>query len=99
MQKPRILIRRLLFSAPTSVARDDRTAKSVVDADRAHVDILLDGVGTPDSGERRRERHAAAAHEQMVVFESDRKVRRKAEYDAGADSAAPAGFARRIEDH
>ena len=33
------------------------------------------------------------AHEQMVVFDADRPVRRKAEFEAGSDRAAPAGFA------
>src|SRR4029077_6858234 len=81
---------------PLSISRDHRAAESVVDPHRAHVDGLLDGVDAVD-GVDRRERHAVAAHEQMVVFEGHRPARPKAELDAGAYRAAPPGFARGID--
>src|SRR5258708_3373264 len=40
----------------------------------------------------RREVQRAGAHEQMVVFDSDRPIRCKTDFDAGSDRAAPAGF-------
>src|SRR5207248_2475271 len=39
------------------------------------------------------------AHQRLIVVERDRPARRVADFDAGADSAAPAGFARGVERH
>src|SRR3954453_11329471 len=85
-----------------SVLRDDRAAESVVDAGGDQINVLADAVSARERADRRQravggERDVMAAHEQMVVFEADRPVRRKAVFDADADRAAPAGVVGTVE--
>src|ERR1700733_10035101 len=83
---------------PRAVLRDHRATERVVDAHRAHVDILLDILGTIETSKGIDEVLAAAAHEEMVIFDRDRPARREAGFKAGPDSATPTRFAGLIED-
>src|SRR5437868_1750569 len=66
-----------------SVSRHCWGAEAVVDADRGHVDVLLDTVSARQQDARIcGEDDVTAAHEQMVVFGRDRPARCKAELDA-----------------
>src|SRR3954468_4747366 len=81
-----------------SVLRDDRTAPAIVDADGNEVDVLTDAlraeeVTDRDQGTVADKVVAALAHEEVVVFDRGRPVRREAELETGADGAAPAGVA------
>src|SRR5689334_17704218 len=93
-----------MTSEMSSVFRDDRAAPAVVHANGDHVDILTDAlVREQRAGERTAsstgdERVIAAAHEQVVVFEADRPVRREAEFGAGADDTTPAGIRNDVGD-
>src|ERR1700736_3998754 len=83
-----------------SVFCDHRAAERVVHADGAHVDILTNIVDTGQTARRRAsegEAVVAIAHEQVVVFKGNRPARRKTDLDAGADRAAPTGFAGGVE--
>src|ERR1700759_3331001 len=94
--RPFVQANRSKISTLRSVPGDHRATEGVVHADGAHVDVLTDVVPAVEDTEGV-ERHVAAAHEQMVVFERDGPARREAELDAGADRAAPTGLAGGIE--
>src|SRR3954468_304105 len=56
----------------------------------------MNAVGARDGNGGCRERNVAGAHEQVVVFKGTGPVRRKADFNSGADTPPPAGFARLI---
>src|SRR5215475_12536833 len=64
------------------VLRDDRAAELVVQADEAHVDVLLDAKGVAGNGD------VLVAQEEVVVLDANRPVRRKADFQTCADRAA-----------
>src|SRR6202034_306795 len=77
--------------ARKSVFRDNRAAPAVVDASGDHVGVTMNAVGANNrAGTGRREGGEVVADEQMVVLNSDRPVRDKAEFEAGADRRPPA---------
>src|SRR5690242_21731493 len=80
-----------------SVFGNDRAAEAVVEPHRGQIDILLDAVGAGERDRGRREVDVAGAHEQVVVFSSDRPVRGKPDLNAGTDGAAPTALAGRVE--
>src|SRR5437868_9365406 len=84
-----------------SVLRNHRAAESIVEACGEHIDVLTDTVGTGEQerGRGRDEGQIARAHEEMIVFESQRPVRREGEFAADSDHATPTGFLRRVEQH
>src|SRR6516165_601990 len=81
-----------------SIACDDRRAKGVVEANGAHVDVLLDALGAghdADGWSEGPEADAAAiSHEQMIVFDANRPAGRKLPLQSGSDRTAPTGFCR-----
>jgi hypothetical protein len=79
------------------VLRDHRAAEGVVHADGANIDILADAIDGRKGAGARVGGDIAAAHEEMVVFEGDRPMRREADFDASAHGAAPTGFAGAVE--
>src|SRR5260370_6520372 len=91
-----------------SVLPDDRTTpvEAVVDASGDEVHILADRVSAEyaadryDSGTQntcRREAAAMVTHEQVIVLDRNRPIRRESEFEAGSDDTTPACFTRRIE--
>src|SRR5882724_6504088 len=80
----------------TSVFRDHRATPAVVDSRGDHIDVLTDAVDSrinaDRGGKNGREADVASAHEQMIVFNGSRPVRRKSIFKTGPDRAAPAGF-------
>src|SRR5262245_57959038 len=80
-----------------SVLRDQRAAPAIVQADEAHVDVLTDAVAAERQAAWGREAKRAIAEEDVVVFDAHRPVRRKADFQAGADRATPTAFAGRSE--
>src|SRR3984893_14557122 len=85
---------------PVSVPRDDRAAPAVVDADGRHIDVLTDAViarNDANRGKNRREVEAAVAHEQMMVLNRSRPVRRETKFETGSGRAAKAGFGRPVK--
>src|SRR5687768_15351881 len=67
----------------SSVPRDGRAAKAVVDTGSDHIDVLADTINASnDSGGPsnpvRDHREVAISHEQMVVLDANRPVRCKA---------------------
>src|SRR5207253_5658063 len=86
----------LFWRQRRSVLRDDRAAEAVVHPDRSHFHALTDIVASRDGNGRCRERNVAVAHEQMVVFNRNRPVRCKAEFNSRSYSATPTGIARLI---
>src|SRR5438105_2323668 len=78
-----------------SVLCDNRAeaAKAVVHPDRPDVDILADIVPAQYRDGRCRPRHIAGAREQVVVFDRNGPVRRKAEFKSGPDRTAPTDLA------
>src|SRR5262249_6767932 len=76
-----------------SVLGDHRAAEAVVQTDEAHIDVLADIVSESHSVDARREEDdVMVAKENMVVFDADRPVRGKADFQTGADRAAPPGL-------
>src|SRR6266852_7945535 len=78
-----------------SVFRDHRATPAVVDARGDHIDVLTDAVDArinADRGKNGREADVTSAHEQMIVFDASRPVRRKSEFKTGSNCTAPAGF-------
>src|SRR5439155_3759963 len=96
-KKPRT-IPGLLISRRETLSRSysviDRTAERIIDPRHKQVDVRS-GVGGDRSHSRsqcrRHERRSIAPSPQVVVLQTDRPVRRKAEFDARSDSAAPTG--------
>src|SRR5882724_5178370 len=88
---------------PRSVFRDHRAAPAIVDAGGDHIDVLTDAVGAriqaDRGGKNGREADVAGAHEQMIVFNSSRPVRRESIFKTGPNRAAPAGFTRTVKYH
>src|SRR6478735_7756509 len=89
--------------ADGSVFRDDRApvaAETVVDPQREQIDILADAVDRIDQkGIRDREGIVRVTHEEAVVFDTERPVRREAVFPAHAYGTTPLiGASRRNED-
>src|ERR1700750_612650 len=80
----------------TGLSPRSKTAKAVVYPDRPDVHVLTDIVAARHRDGRCRERNIGVTHEQVVVFDGDRPVRRKAEFYPGACHTAPPGVARLI---
>src|ERR1700730_13910492 len=79
-----------------SVTGDDRVApaKAVVEAYGDHIHVLADAIKrTGNDGIRDGERIVRVAHEQVVVFKTDRPVRCKAVLGSDAHGRTPAGRA------
>src|SRR5258708_32083179 len=90
----------MLWLRPASVFRDHRTAPTIVDARGDEIDVLTDAVVARDDanrGSNRGEVEITAAHEQVIIFDTGRPVRRKTELDTGSDRAAEAGFSRPVK--
>src|SRR5215475_2667219 len=77
-----------------SVLGNNRPAEPVIDAGGEEVDVLLDAVAR-DAQPRRDESDGLPVHEQVVILEADRPIRREAVFDAGTDHPAPARVAGR----
>src|SRR3974390_1838682 len=78
-----------------SVFWNARNAEAVVEAHRDHIDVFADPIEriakqrvTKDQ-ERIVERFVGVTHEQVVVFETNRPIRREAIFKSDAHSAAP----------
>src|SRR5438132_44030 len=91
-----------------SVLPDDRTAQveAVVDASGDEVHILADRVSAEYAADRydrgtqntcRREAATIVTHEQVIVLDRNRPIRRKSEFEARSDDTTPACITRRIE--
>src|SRR6478672_5955956 len=80
-----------------SVLRDHRATPAIVDADGDEIDVLADAIDRGQHAGGVGEADVAVAHEQMIVLDGSRPVRGEAIFEADADSAAPAGFTRRVE--
>src|SRR5712671_1739325 len=82
-----------------SVLRDDRAAPAIVDAHRDKIDVLPDAVfaGEAERRNRRSEVAGAGAHEQVVVCDSGRPVRRETIFQTDANRAAPTGVIVAVE--
>ena len=79
-----------------SVFRDDRAAvaaEAVVEAQGDHIHVLADPIVERTGNERigDRERIVRVAHEQMVVFDTGRPIRREAILPSNTHGATPAG--------
>src|SRR5262249_1905051 len=84
--------------ARSSVLRDHRAAPAIVHADGDEVDVLPDAIGAEKRAGHTGdavvgEGEGAIAHEQVIVFDRGRPVRREAVLEARADRATPAGVA------
>src|SRR3979490_2981821 len=77
-----------------SVLRDDRAAPAVVHANGNKIDVLTDAIGAIEQAGRRGEGDIAIAHEQVIVFDGSRPVRRETKFKTGTDRAAPTRFTR-----
>ena len=80
-----------------SVFRNAKNAEAIVEAHREHIHVLADPIEriakqrvTKDQV-RIVERFVGVTHEQVVVFETNRPIRREAIFKSDAHSAAPAG--------
>src|SRR6267142_962308 len=82
-----------------SVLRDDRAAPAIVDAHRDKIDVLPDAVfaGEAERRDRRTEVAGAVAHEQVVVCDGGRPVRREAIFQTDSNHAAPTGVIVAVE--
>src|SRR5580693_8527512 len=79
-----------------SVTGDDRVApaKAVIEAYGDHIHVLADAINrTSNDGVRDGERIVRVAHEQVVVFQTDRPVRCEAVLASDTHGPAPAGRA------
>src|SRR5471030_3191453 len=79
-------------SASASIFGDDGTAPAIVDTNGNQIDILADAVGSEEHIGGIHKCRQLVAHEQMIVLKGSRPVRREADFDAGADRAAPTGL-------
>src|SRR4030081_2460841 len=77
-----------------SVTGDARAAKTVVDANSAHIPVLTDAIRAIEQAGRRGEGDIAIAHEQVIVFDADRPVRCETKLKTGTDCATPTRFTR-----
>ena len=85
-----------------SVLRYNRTTPTVVHAHRDQIDVLTHVVGPHQSACGPNERdntgrvksHGSIAHEQVIVFDAERPVRRKAKLKSGTDRSTPPAFGR-----
>src|SRR3982075_4224470 len=85
-----------------SVLRYNRTTPTVVHAHRDQIDVLTHAVGPHQSACGPNERdntcrvksHGSIAHEQMIVFDAEGPIRRKAKLKSGADRSTPPAFGR-----
>src|SRR4051794_12850977 len=80
-----------------SVFRDNRAAPAIIDVHGHHVDVLPDRVVTRERAAHAGEGHIVVAHEQVIVFDAGRPVRRERKVDAGSDCGTPTGFVRAIK--
>src|SRR5712671_6681696 len=82
-----------------SVLRDDRAAPAIVYADRNQIDVLPDAVfaGEAERRDGRREVAGAVAHEQVIVCDGGRPVRREAIFHTDSNHAAPTGVIVAVE--
>src|SRR4051812_44962438 len=79
-------------SRACSVPRNNRvrTAKTVIHPKRDHIHILADAVdGTGKKRIRDRERIVRITHEEVVVFDTERPVRREAVFPTDTDGTTP----------
>src|SRR5215475_1000887 len=81
-----------------SIPRDDRTAEGIVHANRTNIGVLADVVGRRKGAKRSDGVEIAATKEQVVILDAHRPVRCKADFYAGAERTAPAGFACGIDE-
>src|SRR6516164_1868871 len=87
------------WRAPIStrlVFRNAKNAEAVVEAHRDHINVFADPIERiakqrVTDQERIVERFVGVTHEQVVVFETNRPIRREAIFKSDAHSAAPAG--------
>ena len=85
-----------------SILRDHRSTEPIVHADRDQIGVLMDSVGTHQSacGANRRDNtgrgkpNGSVAHEQVIVFDAERPIRRKAKLKSGTDRSTPPAFGR-----
>src|SRR6185437_7769008 len=81
-----------------SVSRNHRAPEGVVEANGAHVHVLVDVVDAAQAAANKIEGDVAAAHEQVIVFEGNRPARCEADFKTGANRATPAALAGVVED-
>jgi len=74
-----------------SVAADRRSAELVVQARGEEIDVLLDMVGDQEAGRRI---DVPVAHEEVIVFEAERRVRSEGVFDAGCASGSNSNCAK-----
>src|SRR3979411_3531890 len=85
-----------------SVLRYNRTTPTVVHAHRDQIDVLTHAVGPNQSACGPNERdntsrvkpHGSVAHKQVIVFDAERPIRRKAKLKSGTDRSTPPAFGR-----
>src|SRR4051812_38184643 len=72
-----------------SITSDDWAAELVVQTDCDHVHVLADRIYRCSATGRARERVVGTAHEETVVFDTGRPIRREAIFETNADGGAP----------
>src|SRR3569833_1879374 len=78
--------------AGASVPGDGAGAPAVVQAHERDVDVLADAIAGAECAGGRDGVDGKIAHEQVIVFEANRKDLRKSALEAGAVRGSPAGF-------
>src|ERR1700733_5661766 len=88
-----------------SVSRDATTpVEMVVDARGDHIDVLMDAVGAENAAGRDTSQNALrcgadalVTHEEVIVLERNRPIRREADFNARSDHTAPTRVIHRVE--
>src|ERR1700682_4217140 len=92
----------LHYLSTMSVLRDNRSTPTVVHAHRDQIDVLRHAVGphqsacSPNNRDKtgRVKPKGLVAHKQVIVFDAERPIRRKAKLKSGTDRSTPPAFGR-----